>query len=89
MSDDPFERFKESFGNLDERLDEYTAVWKSAIERNGRNEYTADTFMEDLQTLWGMSLRDVVSASAAWVDLVATVWQREPDSSSTPAPGSP
>jgi hypothetical protein len=89
MSDDPFERFKASFDDVGERVDEYSTVWKSAIERNGRNEYRADDFMVDLQKLWGMSVRDVVSAGAAVVDLMAAVWERDSDAPSEPPPGSP
>ena len=35
--------------------------------------------MVDLQKLWGMSVRDAVTATAAVVDLMASVWARGPE----------
>jgi len=79
MSDDPYERARAAFDDIGERFDEYAAVWKGAVERNGRNEYAADDFMVDLQKLWGMSVRDAVTATAAVVDLMASVLARDPE----------
>ena len=59
MTDDPLERVTEVFADAGERLVEYADVWRSAIERNARDDYAAEDFLVDLQALWGMGVRDV------------------------------
>jgi hypothetical protein len=54
-----------AIADVSERLVEYTSVWRKAIERNARSEYKADDFLVDLQSLWGMSVRDAARISSA------------------------
>jgi hypothetical protein len=53
---------------IGERLGDYVHVWREAVERNGNEDYAADDFLVDLQTLWGMSVRDVARFGVAVVD---------------------
>ena len=64
-TDDPFEKVTAAFADAGERLVEYADVWRSAIVRNAAEDYAADDFLVDLQTIWGMSVRDVTRAGTA------------------------
>jgi hypothetical protein len=55
----------DAFADVSERLVEYAAVWRTAIERNAKSNYQADDFLVDLQTLWGMSVRDAARITSA------------------------
>jgi len=68
---DPVERVTAAFADIGDRLVEYANVWRSAIDRNAEGAYAADDFLVDLQTLWGMSVRDVARFGAAYVEAVA------------------
>jgi hypothetical protein len=69
--DDPFEKVTAAFADAGERLVEYADVWRSAIERNAAENYAADDLLVDLQTLWGMSVRDVTRVGTAFVETMA------------------
>jgi hypothetical protein len=71
MTDDPLEKVIEVFADASERLVEYADVWRSAIERNARDDYAADDFLVDLQALWGMGVRDVARVGAVFVETIA------------------
>ena len=71
MTEDPLERVTEVFADAGERLVEYADVWRSAIERNARDDYAAEDFLVDLQALWGMGVRDLARVGAAYVETIA------------------
>jgi hypothetical protein len=68
---DPFEKVTAALADAGERLVEYADVWRSAIERNAAESYAADDFLVDLQTMWGMGVRDVTRVGAAFVETIA------------------
>jgi hypothetical protein len=77
MENDPFERVTAALADAGDRLGEYTEVWREAIRRNAADDYRADDFMVDLQTLWGMSVRDTVRVSTALLETLAPLVPRD------------
>jgi hypothetical protein len=75
---DPFDRVAATFADAGERLDAYADVWRSAIARNAADDYEAKDFLVDLQTLWGMGLRDVTLAAATAFELAANLLPDRP-----------
>jgi hypothetical protein len=61
----PYDGVMDAFADVSERLVEYAGVWRKAIERNAKTTYQADDFLVDLQTLWGMSVRDAARITSA------------------------
>ena len=68
---DPFENVVGAVADVGERLVEYAEVWRKAIDRNAAGTYAADDFLVDLQSVWGMSVRDAARVGAAFVDGLA------------------
>ena len=68
MAEEAFDRMTAAWTDLGGRVDEYLDVWRSAISRNAAEDYKAEHWLEDLQTLWGMSIRDSARVCAAFVD---------------------
>ena len=64
---EPRDEVMAAFADVGERLVEYAAVWRKAIERNANSAYQADDFMVDLQTLWGMSVRDAAHITSVFL----------------------
>jgi hypothetical protein len=81
---DPYGDMTNVLGDVGERLGEYASVWRSAIERNAKSEYRADDFLVDLQTLWGMSMRDAVRVTSRVLEAWAP---RAPDERDEEHPG--
>ena len=79
---DPFTRVTAAFDEIATRSTEYFNVWREAMERNGTGEYAADDFLVDLQTVWGMAIRDAARVGAAWLDLLAPFAPGKDDGSS-------
>lgn len=75
--DDPFEQVTAAFADAGERLVEYADVWRQAIKRNAESEYAADDFLVDLQTVWGMGVRDVARAGSAFIEVLAPLLPRD------------
>lgn len=72
MSDpDPYEAVTAAWADLAERAVAYTDVWRSAIERNASGAYRAEDLLVDLQTVWGMGVRDVARVGATVVEAMA------------------
>jgi hypothetical protein len=51
-------------------LSEYASVWRTAVERNAGGRYEAEDVLVDMQTLWGMTMRDAVRVTSA----ILAVW---------------
>ena len=77
MADDPFDQVAAAVADVGDRIGEYAAVWRSAVDRNNRGEYKADDSLVDLQALWGMSVRDVARIGSAVVDVVGPLLPRD------------
>ena len=71
---EPFDQVLEAWAEIGERLVEYADVWRAAIERNANENYAADDFLVDLQTLWGLGVRDVARFGGAAVDIVGPLF---------------
>ena len=53
---------------MGERMADYAAVWRSAVNRNADGTYAAEDFLVDLEQIWGMTLGDAARVGAAMVD---------------------
>ena len=70
---DPFRPLAESWAGIGKQLAAYSEVWRAAIVRNAEGTYVAHDYLVDLETLWGMSLRDAARVAATCVDLIAPI----------------
>ncbi len=68
---DPFDEVVDAFADVGERLVEYADVWRDAMVRNAAGQYAADDFLVDLQSVWGMGVRDAARVGSAVVEAVA------------------
>ena len=53
---------------MGERMGDYVAVWRSAVDRNADEDYAAKNFLVDLERIWGMTLGDAARFAAAVID---------------------
>jgi hypothetical protein len=77
MEEDPFDRVTAAVADVGERMGEYAAVWRSAVDRNSRGDYKADDYLVDLQALWGMSVRDAARIGSALVEAIGPLLPRD------------
>jgi hypothetical protein len=85
MTDSNSEKLTAVWADVSERLEEYVAVWRDAIDRNAADAYAADDWLCDLQTLWGMSVRDAARVSAAVIDAITPLLAPDDDDGGEPA----
>jgi hypothetical protein len=71
VTEDRTDQVTRALADVSERLTDYADVWRRAIERNARSAYGADDFLVDLQTLWGMSIRDFARVGFALAEAFA------------------
>ena len=83
----------ESFGPLagawavmGERMGDYAAVWRSAVERNAEGTYAAENFLVDVEQIWGMTLGDAARFGAAVVDAAGPLLAGFRDDAKPPDP---
>ena len=83
----------ESFGPLadawavmGERMVDYAAVWRSAVERNADGTYAAENFLIDVEQIWGMTLGDAARFGAAVVDAAGPLLAGFQDAAKPPDP---
>ena len=79
MTDANSEKVTAAWADVSERLEEYVTVWRDAIDRNAADDYAADDWLCDLQTLWGMSVRDAARVSAALIDVIGPLLSPDDD----------
>ncbi|MDP1819046.1 MAG: hypothetical protein Q8K58_04030 [Acidimicrobiales bacterium] len=75
---DAYERVTEVFAGAAERAVEYADVWRSAMQRNAAGAYKAEDLLVDMQTVWGMSVRDAARTGAAVIEAMAPLVPAEP-----------
>jgi hypothetical protein len=77
MDEDPFDRVAAAVADVGERVGEYTAIWREAVERNNAGNYKAEDYLVHLQALWGMSVRDAAKLGSAFVEAIAPLLPRD------------
>jgi hypothetical protein len=68
---DPIASLAAVWASIGERTGDYVAVWRRAIDRNGKGDYAAADLLQDTETLWGMTIGDAARFGVAVVDAVA------------------
>lgn len=53
---------------MGERMGDYVALWRSAVESNAAGDYAAENFLGDLEQIWGMTIGDAARIGAAVID---------------------
>ena len=71
MSEDAYDKVTDALADVAERAVDYADVVRSAVERNAAGTYAAKDYLVDLQTLWGMSIRDAARVGSAMVEVMA------------------
>lgn len=73
MADDPVRVLADLLGDLAGRVEDYSAVWQDAAQKNAAGDYNADAVIADALKIGGLLTRDAFAIGTSALQALGSI----------------